>query len=411
MTAVVHVITTMAGGGAQRVALEIAARLHSEERPQYLLAGVPEDDTGGSRASGTLASGGLVDEARTRLGMRFVRVPSLSNARSPLRDLAALDEIHARLAGIRSSLSRDVRGRRRLIVHTHSIKAGLLGRIAGRAIRDARVVHMLHGFAFDALGGARGRSRVALVERLAAAFGDVQLFVSEADRETARRLRIGRRDDAPADHPAYHLSRIVRAGVDPARFRNAALDELARRRVREELRIPLEAPLAVTVANFKPQKDPLFHVDILAAWRALEPNAQLVFLGAGPLREAAVARARALHVEGALHLPGAVSDPRPFLAAADVMLLASAWEGLPCSVLEGLVAGVPVVVRDTGWGRDLAFAGASLSRVERDATAADVAKALVAARAIPRASVALPAEFTVDGMLAAVSSLYDELTA
>lgn len=394
MTAVVHVITTMAGGGAQRVALEIAARLHSDARPQWLLAGVRD---GGSDHNGE-RGGDLVDEARARLGARFITVPSLGNARRPLRDLVALDELHARLTRIRDGAPRERGG---VVVHTHSIKAGLLGRIAGRAVRGARVMHTLHGFAFDALGGSRGPARVAAIERAAAAFGDLQLFVSEADRETARRLHIG--DDVRA--------RIVRAGIDEERFRGAALDDDARTRMRRTLGVPMDAPLAVTVANLKPQKDPLFHVEVLAAWRTRSPSAQLVFLGSGPLRDDVLARARALGVSDALHLSGAVADTRPYLAAADVMLLASAWEGLPCSVLEGLAAGVPVVVRDAGWGRDLAFAGRALARVPREGSAADVATSLLGMRGTPRAVVALPAEFTVDGMLAAVSSIYDELTA
>lgn len=391
MSAVVQIVTSLDTlGGAQRVAVEIAARLHSEKRPQWLLAG----------CSDVAASSGALTLVRKRLaerGARLVLVPSLSNETSPFASLAALDEIHARLVRIRAELPR----RERLIVHTHSIKAGLVGRMAGRAMRGSRVVHTLHGFAFDVLGGARGRALVMGVERLAASFGDVQLFVSDADRETARHLRIG----------ARARSLVVRAGVDVTRYTGAALDAGARRKTRSELGASDDAPVAVTVGNLKPQKDPLFHVEVLAAWRALGPasrDARLVFLGDGPLRAATEARAKTLAVDAALSLPGAQA-PAPWLAAADVMLLASQWEGLPCSVLEGLAAGLPVVVKDAGWGRDLAFAGAMLTRAGESASPVDVARALEAARQTPKRAVALPAEFTVDGMLLALSSLYDEL--
>ena len=386
--AVVHVITTMARGGAQRTALEIAARLHRPDRPQYLIAGAPGD---------------LDDEARARLGSRFVRARSLSNAVSVLGDVCALSDVHAKLSRIAHG--------RPIVVHTHSLKAGLVGRLAGRAVHGARLVHMLHGFAFDVVAAKStsrllqraGPSLVCAVERVAAAAGDLQLFVSAADMATATRLRIGRPE----------RSRLVRAGVDAARFTGATRDRAERARVRRDLDVDDDALLAVTVGNLKPQKDPLLHVEILRAWRALSPGAHLVFLGDGPLRGQMIARARDLGVHDALLLPGAVPDARPYLAAADVMLLASAWEGMPMSVLEGIAAGLAVVVRDAGWGAELAWAPAqTLVRLPVDAAAARFAAALAhVCRGAPPVVVELPSAFTLEGMLAELSEIYDEILA
>lgn len=99
-----------------------------------------------------------------------------------------------------------------------------------------------------------------------------------------------------------------------------------------------------------------------------------------------------------------VDDVTNYLAAADVFVLASAWEGLPRSVLEATAAGVPCVVRDTGWAKDVAFAK-SITALPVDASADDFAAAVVKKhKAAPKK---LPREFTEDGMLDELRRLYD----
>lgn len=361
MTGVIHVITSLERGGAQRVALEIAARLHDPGRPQLLVTG---------------RAGALDDEAQARLGTRLLRLPDLVAPVEPLKDIAAA-------ISLVSLIDRQVeRLGSPMIVHTHSSKAGVIGRLAARAVRGVVAVHTVHGFGL----GADPRHGWALeaAERVAAVAGDVTVFVSDADQQRA-------------DELGLHIRRgvIIRAGVDPTPF-------VPLRRTRAG-----GGHLAVTVANLKAQKDPLFHVEILAAWRRLDPQARLVFLGDGPLRDEVVRRARALGVDDALELPGFVDDVRPFLAAADVCLLASAWEGLPCSVLEATAAGVPCVVRGA-WAQELAWTR-SVRALDNDASAAEFAHALVAMCAKAPRVAKLPRAFTREGMLAALSELYDEL--
>lgn len=360
MTGVIHVITSLERGGAQRVALEIASRLHDPGRPQLLVTGQP---------------GSLDEEAQRRLGTRLLRLPDLVGALDPLKDVAAATGLVRLIDHQVDRLGSPV------VVHTHSSKAGVLGRLAARAVRGVVAVHTVHGFGLAA--SPRHGWALEAAERVAAAAGDVTVFVSEADRRRAEELGL-----------LIRRAETIRAGVDPAPF-------VALRRPREG------GHLAVTVGNLKAQKDPLFHVEILAAWRRIDPRARLVFLGDGPLRNEVGRRARALGVQDALELPGFVADVRPYLAAADVFLLASAWEGLPCSVLEATAAGLPCVVRG-GWAEDLAWAK-SVQALAVDAPAEEFARALVARCAKAPRVPKLPREFTLDGMLAAVGELYDEL--
>lgn len=378
MIRVVQVITALERGGAQRVALESAARLQGPAFDVHLVSG---------------DGGALAQEARARLGTRWHVVPDLRNAmgRHDLTALFALgrllDRLHATSPGP-------------LIVHTHSSKAGILGRLAASALPGVTIIHTVHGFGLRALG-PRARPYLQLAEAVASRVTDTLVFVSEHDRAQARALALTPRSG----------TRVIRAGVEVAMPATRHEAEAFGQRARAALGIAAHAPVALTVANMKAQKDPLFHVDVLAAWRAHRPDAALIFLGDGPLRAAMTARARACGVEGALHIPGFVDDPTPFFAAANVYLLASRWEGLPCAALEAVAWGLPVVVRHEGWADELDFCDA-LYRFPPETAPTALARALEEAvdgamAGSPQAT-PLPRAFTRAGMLEELGLLYRE---
>ncbi len=373
MSGVVHIITSLERGGAQRNTLETVARLHHPARPQLLVTGALPDDP----------SVGLDDEAASRLGSRLLRVPALQN---PLgwHDVGALLDLGRLLA-------REVaRLRPPVVVHTHSSKAGVLGRLAAQTVNGVVVVHTVHGFGLQALG-ARRAWLLEAAERSVSPLAARYVFVSSADRRRAAELGIDERK-----------TRLIRSGIDLDRF--TALPDRAT--ARKQLDVDADALVVLTLANCKPQKDPLFHIEIFRALVDRCPRARGIFVGDGPLRPQVEARIAALGLQAHVLLQGNVVDVRPFLAAADVFLLASAWEGLPRSVLEATAAGLPCVVKDTGWADDTAFAH-SIRALPIDASAAAFADALILKhRAAPKR---LPREFTQEGMLAALKDLYDEL--
>lgn len=294
-TRVLHVITHLDRGGATDNTLLSVAGL---DRSRYQV---------------DLAAGPGELEARARTAAdRLVVVPALGRALRPARDLRAAVALW-RLAG-----GYDV-------VHTHTAKAGVLGRLAARARGVPVVVHTIHAFpVHDGMSPLRRRLLLS-AERLAAACADRIIAVCQANAEEALALGIA---------TAGQL-RVVASGVPVAAVRAGA-----GRRVRAELGIPAGAPVAGTVTRFMEQKAP---ADLVAAGRlvvAASPDAHLLVVGDGPLRAEVEAAAGG---QPRIHLLGYRDDVPDLLAAMDVLVFSSRWEGLGRALTEAVVAAKPVV--------------------------------------------------------------------
>jgi glycosyltransferase involved in cell wall biosynthesis len=226
------------------------------------------------------------------------------------------------------AVARELRSLRRIVaavdpalVHVHSSKAGLVGRLVVRRRRPT--IHQPHSWSFWARTGA---IRLAALgwERAAARWTDIVLCVSEDER------RLGQEAGVRADY------RVFPNGVDLARFEPG--DRAA---ARAELGIPAGVPLAVCVGRLHRQKN---QGALLEAWpvvRGAVPEAQLVLVGDGPDRQELARRA----VEG-VQFAGTTADVRPWLAAASVVAQPSRWEGMSLSLLEALATGRSAVVTD-----------------------------------------------------------------
>jgi glycosyltransferase involved in cell wall biosynthesis len=226
------------------------------------------------------------------------------------------------------AVARELRALRRIVaavdpalVHLHSSKAGLVGRLVVRRRRPT--IHQPHSWSFWARTGSIRLAALAW-ERAAARWTDIVLCVSEDER------RLGQEAGVRADY------RVFPNGVDLERFEPGD-----REAARAQLGIDAGVPLAVCIGRLHRQKN---QGALLAAWpsvRAALPEAQLVLVGDGPDREELARRAG----EG-VELAGAKSDVRPWLAAASVVAQPSRWEGMSLSLLEALAAGRSVVVTD-----------------------------------------------------------------
>lgn len=374
---VCHVITRLDLGGAQENTLYTVEHL----RPPF-------------RASLVSGPGGLLDEEAGRIaGLDLSFVPSLARPIRPHRDLAAL-----------AALTRLLRRTRPAIVHTHSSKAGILGRLAARLAGVPVVVHTIHGYGFNDEQPAVLRRLFIRLERSVAPLTSRFIAVSRANLDRGVDLGLFPR----------HRAILIRSGIPLASFERAG----AMRRsdgLRAELRIPDNAPLVGMIACLKPQKAPLDFVEVAARVARLIPEAVFVLAGDGELRGRVQERIDRLSLRDRIRLLGWRRDVPRLLAALDVMLLTSLWEGLPRVVPEAIAAGVPVVATAVDGTTDILKEGETgmvcaphdldglAARVERLLRDRAFANGLVA-----RARAILP-EFDIDAMVRSQERLYLDL--
>ncbi|MFD3653605.1 glycosyltransferase family 4 protein [Streptomyces sp. NPDC058620] len=236
------------------------------------------------------------------------------------------------LAAEVTTAGRLVRQCRPQIVHAHSAKAGLAGRLAVRG--RIPTVFQPHAWSFEAVEG--GTAQLALKwERFGARWSDRILCVSESERRTGEQAGISARWS------------VIHNGIDLGHFRPGGPAERAAARAALPLPdgIAPGAPLVVCVGRLSRQKG---QDVLLRAWDQLRVRgARLVLVGDGPyerrLRDMAPAD---------VVFTGASQDVRPWLHAADVLVLPSRWEGMALAPLEAMACGRPVVMSDVNGARE-----------------------------------------------------------
>jgi glycosyltransferase involved in cell wall biosynthesis len=311
------------------------------------------------------------------LGVPVHVVPDLVRSVSPAADRRAMGALRAVLAAVRPHL-----------VHTHSTKAGVLGRLAARA-EGIPAIHTAHAWSFsDGLPWSRKLVAVP-VEALIARWTRRFIVVSDADRAIAVRYRVA----APSQ------VRIVHNGV-PDVSERARPDAGG-------------VPVVTMVARLAPPKDPLL---LLRALAGVGVPFSLRLVGDGPEMPAVQSAVRTLGLQDRVTLCGSRGDVPALLASSHRFVLASRQEGFPLAILEAMRAGLPVVASDVGGVREAVIpecTGLLVPRGDQVALRAALRRLLVfpALRATFGAAGrrAYEARFTAAHMLAGTGAVYREL--
>jgi glycosyltransferase involved in cell wall biosynthesis len=288
------------------------------------------------------------------------------------------------------------------VLHAHSAKAGLAGRLAVRGA--VATVFQPHAWSFDAVAGATAALALRW-ERYGARWADRVLCVSEAERRAGESEGI-----------AAHWA-VIRNGVDLAHYRPSGPDR-TRERTEARAALPLpdgfpgDGPLAVCVGRICHQKG---QDVLLRAWPEVLghlPGARLALVGDGPDAE----RLRRT-APSSVHFAGAAADIRPWLRAADLVVLPSRWEGMALAPLEAMACGRPVLVSDVSGARESLPPGQGRLCLVPPEDPTALAKALGRLLAEPRLLAELGeqaqqharTEFDVRRTTDAVTGLYHEL--
>jgi glycosyltransferase involved in cell wall biosynthesis len=261
---------------------------------------------------------GPLRERAEREGARVVPLRHMSRGRRiyPWADRAAVRE-----------LCEQLRAGGYELVHTHAGRAGAVGRIAARLAGVSAVVHTLHGFPFNEFQSPLTRQTILSVERRLGAITDWFLTDGTFVASEAVRLKIAAPDRVRAlISPIDHMPPVTTA---------------ARQAARRRLGLPPDVRVIGTTARLVPQKAPLDMVDAVAA---LQPrDVRMVWVGDGALRTKVERRIAQRGLQDRFILIGERDDVRALLPAFDVLAMSSLWEGLPCSVVEAMTCGIPVV--------------------------------------------------------------------
>lgn len=380
MHTVCHIITKLELGGAQEVALFTVAHLDPTRFRPVLVTG---------------PGGMLTEEARALPGVEVVIVPSLAREIRPFRDLWAL-----------VVLARLLRKVRPAIVHTHSSKAGILGRWAAWLAGVPAIIHTIHGFGITPSQPAWLRHLLVGVERLTSLVTTHWVAVAQADIEAGLGWGLFVRSGVS----------LIRPGIDPGPFQ-ASISASDQERVRAELGAGPTDALVGMVACLKPQKAPLDFVRVAERVCAQRPSARFALVGDGELRAPVERRIREAGLEDRVRLVGWRRDIPAVMRALDVLLLTSHWEGLARVLLEARASGLPVVATNVGGAGEAIVEGTHGWLCEPgdvDAAADRVCRVLSGggrSEGMGRTGGDVPGEFDIHQMVKQYEELYGKLLA
>lgn len=320
MDVVCHVITKLELGGAQEVAMRVVSSLDRRRFRPVLIAG---------------PDGLLTEEAHALQGVELRLIPSLAREIHPLQDLRALWELVATFRRLRPK-----------IVHTHSSKAGILGRLAAWLAGVPCILHTVHGYGVTPAQPAWLRHMLIGLERIVGRVTTHWIAVSQADRRQGLEWGL---------FTASKVS-VVRPGIDPTAFA-ARIEPAERDRLRAALGVGPDHLLVGTVSCLKPQKSPEDFIRVAALVCQRMPAAKCVLVGDGALRPQIEAMIQAEGLQERVTLLGWRRDVASLLKAFDVFVLTSHWEGLPCAMLEARASRVPIVATRVGGAAEAIIEG------------------------------------------------------
>ena len=308
---VLHLITRLTLGGSSENTIASCVALNRAGYDCTLATSFRESD------AASLA------DARRR-GCRIVDVPAMGREVAPLADLTAL-----------AQLVRLIRRERPAVVHTHTSKAGFVGRLAAVVARAPAVIHQPHGHIFYGYYGPRRTAVFAALERRAARWTDRIITLT---------------DRGATEHLAHGIGRAERyvtvpSGVPTAELRAAAP---TRDEARARLGLDVDAIVIVGLGRLMPIKGFDLLVRALPIVVSQVPPARILLVGEGAERAHLERIAASLGVAGCLRLTGQTTAVAPYLAAADVVAVPSRNEGMGRVIVEAMALGRPVVATAVG---------------------------------------------------------------
>ena len=300
---IMHIITKLELGGAQQNTLYSVLKHDRSKYNVYLVSGM---------------EGFLTDKAKQLKDVKVILLPELRHEISPINDLKCL-----------FALKKIFKKEKIDLVHTHSSKAGILGRFAAKLAGVRMIIHTVHGFSFNDVQSALKKRFYIFFERLAAKYTDKLIVVTRVDIEKGLQAGVG-------EAGQYVL---IRSGFDIAEF-TAPRDVIE---TRKELGIAKDLKVVGMVACFKEQKSPLDFIRMAGLVKQKYAGVKFLLVGDGVLRPEIEKLIEEKNLKNDIILTGWREDVPRLLHAMDVFVLTSRWEGLPRVLPQAMCAKKPLV--------------------------------------------------------------------
>ena len=325
MTKILHIITRLDMGGSAQNTLATCSWLGSKYE-SILVHGASEESAMTECEMASVACG--TEEACTQ-GVRFIEVPELVRRIRPVNDLRAMME-----------LLRIIRRERPDIVHTHTSKAGILGRLAAKLAGVPKIIHTAHGHVFYGHFGKLASTVFLVTEKLFARFTDQMIALTAGEANDYLRLSVAEPKKIQIIHSGVDICESASAACEPAEKRAA-------------LGLEPEGVLIGFVGWLLPIKGPIHLLNAMfSVWRE-HPEATLVFVGKGDQEPALRKLADEHNLNGRVKFLGWRDDVKEIMLLFDIFVLPSLNEGMGRVLVEAMAAGKPIVASRIGGIPDL----------------------------------------------------------
>jgi len=309
---VLHIITRLDPGGSSTNTIETVARLYPERFEVFLISGRTKDMDGSIEAS--LKSKNIP----------YAFFPDLQREIQPWKDIKAFIQLY-----------RFIKVRHFDIVHTHTSKAGILGRWAAKLAGVPVIVHTPHGHIFYGYFSKALTAVFVWIEQMTARITDKIITLTNRGKEEHLAFKIG-----PADKFVTIYSGI---DVSPKVSHQDLKEHLKKQWVLQHGYF-----IFGCVGRLDPIKGTSYLIDAMAQVVRKHPKTQLLLVGEGSQREKLQKQCAALGLQGHVKFTGFQKDPAPFIEIMDVFVLASLNEGMGRVILEAMTYGKPVIATKVG---------------------------------------------------------------
>ncbi len=293
-----YIITLPDIGGAQSHLLELIDTLKKEHKIQLIVG-----------------KHGWLTDRLAEMNITYIVEPSLAREINPCNDFKAIYR-----------LTKHIRSFQPDIVHCHSSKAGIVGRVAAQ-LAHVPVVFTAHGWAFTEGVPEKKRNVFAFIERLMFRYTNKVICVSDYDSQLARKAF------------NYHGAKLLT-------IHNGIKDT-------EYIKKQYGSHGVVMVSRFAVPKDQLTLVKAVKNLCNRKIAVRCVLIGDGPNLEMVKKYVKANVLDSAVTFAGVRTDIEELLIQSDIFCLISNYEGLPISIIEAMRAGLPIIASDVGGVHEL----------------------------------------------------------